>query len=134
MYSLIKFSPTVIPVILVVILYLGGNKYFADSDNDGVNDITYNCPDVSNPTQTDSDNDKIGMIVTVQYPLKIILTKTIKNNSINYLSLSLDDSIIFLEHEYISSAECSFFGFLQIGQISSVPIASGGFAIISKIL
>lgn len=60
MYSLIKFSPTVIPVILVVILYLGGDKYFADSDNDGINDITDNCPDVSNPTQTDSDNDKIG--------------------------------------------------------------------------
>lgn len=60
MYSLIKFSPTVIPVILVVILYLGGDKYFADSDGDGINDIRDNCPNVPNPSQIDSDNDKIG--------------------------------------------------------------------------
>ena len=60
MYSLIKFSPTVIPVILVAILYLGGDKYFADSDNDGINDNRDNCPDVSNPSQIDSNNDKIG--------------------------------------------------------------------------
>ncbi len=60
MLGLLKTSPIVIPVILILILFLGGDKYFIDSDGDGVNDSNDNCPHNLNPTQDDNDKDSIG--------------------------------------------------------------------------
>lgn len=39
---------------------LGTNPLLADSDSDGTNDNTDNCPIISNSAQTDTDNDGIG--------------------------------------------------------------------------
>ena len=60
MIGLLKASPVLIPVILILILFLGGDKYFTDSDGDGISDHKDNCQDISNPSQIDSDKDSTG--------------------------------------------------------------------------
>lgn len=60
MIVLLKALPVIIPVVLILILFLGGDKYFADSDGDGVNDSKDNCPNSLNPTQNDADEDNVG--------------------------------------------------------------------------
>lgn len=60
MIGLLKASPVLIPIVLILILFLGGDKYFIDSDGDGTNDSKDNCPSITNPSQIDSDKDSIG--------------------------------------------------------------------------
>ena len=60
MMGLLKASPVLIPVVLILALFLGGDKYFTDSDGDGISDSKDNCPNIINPAQIDSDEDKSG--------------------------------------------------------------------------
>ncbi len=60
MIRLLKASPVLIPIVLILVLFLGGDKYFTDSDGDGISDAKDNCPSIINPSQIDSDKDNTG--------------------------------------------------------------------------
>ncbi len=49
-----------VPAALVVMLALGGVAAAVDTDGDGVDDATDNCPSVENPSQLDADVDGLG--------------------------------------------------------------------------
>ncbi len=60
-----------------------------DDENDGVTDTLDNCPQVSNPDQTDINNDKIGDICAQAGGSKLIASDAAAGDNVGY-SVSID--------------------------------------------
>ena len=64
---------------LFFLLLLSPVSAFQDMDNDGVDDLTDNCPNTPNPDQGDRNSDDVGDICTYDFAIRrIIVPKTVR--------------------------------------------------------
>jgi hypothetical protein len=59
MVFILKAIPTAVTILVLLLLFLGGDDFFSDLDKDGIKDYKDNCPNVPNYS-SDSADEKIG--------------------------------------------------------------------------